>query len=276
MEPAARLPRRAPGWHSSRSPCDGSSARVQEPLAGGSPMVTHELSEVAFPTLDEAQIAEIERCADASLEHHEDGEVLIEVGDRDFKFFLVKSGAVEILDMSGDAPRTIVVHGPGQFSGDVSHLTGNPAVIRAVARGATEAYAVSSDALRQMLNECPALSDIILQAFIARRQLLRQSESFTGLRVIGSRYSRDTFRIRDFLAKNRVLFTWLDLENDREVGELLEQFGVSEADTPIVACSHMLLLRNPTNRELAEAIGLRRVIEQKVFDLAIVGAGPAG
>ena len=135
---------------------------------------------------------------------------------------------------------------------------------------------MSPDALRQLLNDHPDLGDIILQAFIARRQLLRESGEFAGLRVIGSRYSQDTFRVRDFLAKNRVPFTWLDLEADPQVKQLLERFGVTEADTPVVAWGHKLLLRNPSNRELAEALGLRRPLEQTVYDLVVVGAGPAG
>ena len=94
--------------------------------------------------------------------------------------------------------------------------------------------------------------------------------------MIGSRYSRDTFRVRDFLAKNRVPFTWLDLEADPQVKQLLKQFGLSEADTPVVAWGHKLLLRNPSNRELAEALGLRRPLEQTMYDLVVVGAGPAG
>jgi len=126
------------------------------------------------------------------------------------------------------------------------------------------------------LNQDPQLSDVILQAFIARRQLMRESPDFTGLRVIGSRYSRDTFRIRDFLAKNRVLFKWFDLEEDPAVAQFLQQIGVSEAETPVVTCAHCLLLRNPSNRELAEAIGIRRTVEHTVYDLAIVGSGPAG
>jgi thioredoxin reductase (NADPH) len=135
---------------------------------------------------------------------------------------------------------------------------------------------VSRDALRRVLNQCPDLSDIILQAFIARRQLLRQSPDFTGLRVIGSRYSADTLRVRDFLAKNRVLFTWVDVETDPQVDRLLKQFGVTEADTPAVACGHRLMLRNPSNRQLADAIGIRQPLEHTVYDLAVVGAGPAG
>jgi thioredoxin reductase (NADPH) len=239
-------------------------------------MVVHDLNQLAFPTLDATQVAELARCSGATLQRHEDAEILIEVGDRDFQFHVVTNGAIEILDVSGDEPRRITVHGPGQFTGDVSHLTGNSAVVRAVTRGSTEVLAVSAAALRDMLNRCPVLTDIVLQAFIARRQLMRESKDFVGLRVIGSRYSHDTFRIRDFLAKNRVLFTWLDLELDPDVGRLLEQFGVGEDETPVVACAQRLLLRNPTNLQLAEGIGLRKHVEKKVFDLAIVGAGPAG
>jgi thioredoxin reductase (NADPH) len=239
-------------------------------------MVVHDLEQNAFPTLDASEISELARCSHAELRRHADGTTLIEAGDRDFEFHVVTRGAIEILDVTGDEPRSITIHRPGGFTGDVSHLTGLPSIIRAVTRGETEAYALSSVTLREMLDQCPTLSDIVLQAFIARRQLLRESGSFTGLRVIGSRFSRDTFRIRDFLAKNRVLHTWLDLESDPLVGRLLEQFGVVASDTPVVACAQRLLLRNPSNLDLAEAIGLRLHLEHKLFDLAIVGAGPAG
>jgi thioredoxin reductase (NADPH) len=239
-------------------------------------MVEQGLQAVAFPKLSEEQIAQLGRYAGAAPRKFRAGETLYHCGDREFKFFVVKSGEVEMLDESGDKPRIVTVHGPGSFTGDVNHLTGNPAVVTAVARTDCEAYEISHAALREILNQDPRLSDIILQAFIARRQLLRESSDFTGLRVIGSRYSKDTFRIRDFLTKNRVLFTWLDLEGDPAVAQLLQQFGVSEADTPVVACARMLLLRNPSNRELAEEIGIRRPVEKTVYDLAIVGSGPAG
>src|SRR5205085_9273036 len=100
--------------------------------------------------------------------------------------------------------------------------------------------------------------------------------NFTGLRVIGSRYSTDTFRIREFLSKNRVLFTWVDVESDPDVDRLLKKFALTEVDTPVVACGAMLLLRNPSNRQLADAIGIRQPLEDSVYDLVIVGAGPAG
>ena len=234
------------------------------------------LQSIAFPTLSDAQIREFEAGTGAVSRSFRDGEVLIAVGDRDFKFFIVKAGEIEILDHSGERPKTVTIHRKGEFTGDVSHLTGRASIISAVARGHSEASEVSGDALRAALNQCPTLSDIILQAFIARRQLLRESGDFVGLRVIGSRYSTDTFRVRDFLAKNRALFTWLDVETHPEVGQLLQHFGLTEADTPVVALGDLLLLRNPSNRELADAIGIHQPLERTVYDLVVVGAGPAG
>jgi thioredoxin reductase (NADPH) len=239
-------------------------------------MAGDDLHGVAFPTLDEAQIAALGRCAGGALKPYRAGQTLFHAGELDFKFFVVKSGEVEIVDQSGETPKTVVVHRPGEFTGDVGHLTGRPAVVSAIARTDCEVYEVSADTLREILNRCPDLSDLLLKAFIARRQLLRDSGQFTGLRVIGSRYSRDTFRVRDFLAKNRALFTWLDLEADPQVDRLLKHFGLTEADAPVVAWGGQVLLRNPSNRELADAIGIRRPLEQAVYDLVIVGAGPAG
>ena len=239
-------------------------------------MGEHDLKSLAFPVLDSAQMAALDRCPLTTLKHYTDGEKLFDVGDRDLSFFVVKSGAVEIVDESGETPRAVVVLGPGEFTGDVTQLTGGPAIVKAIARGDTEVYEVSPDALRHLLNNHPGLGDIILQSFIARRQFLRESGEFVGLRVIGSRYSQDTFRVRDFLAKNRIPFTWLDTEAEPQVRQLLERFGVGEADTPVVAWGHKLLLRNPSNRQLAEALGLCRPLKPVVYDLVVAGAGPAG
>jgi thioredoxin reductase (NADPH) len=239
-------------------------------------MSENNLLSVAFPTLDEVQISQLARCTHAEPKLYRNGQTLFAVGEHDMKFFIVKSGEIEIVDYSGDEPKTLTIHRKGNFTGDISHVTGAPAVVTGLARGNCEVYELSGDTLRRALNQCPAVSDIILQAFIARRQLLRESPNFTGLRVIGSRYSPDTFRVRDFLSKNRALFTWVDVETDPNVERLLKQFGVTESDTPVVACGSMLLLRNPSNRELADAIGIRQPIENHLYDLVIVGAGPAG
>jgi thioredoxin reductase (NADPH) len=239
-------------------------------------MAEQTLHSVAFPVLNSEQIAQIANCTTVAPRRCRDGEILVAAGESSFQFFIVKSGEIEILDVSGEAPKTITIHHEGQFTGDISHLTGARSVFTAIARGECEVFEISAEALRHVLNQCPGLSDIILQAFIARRQLLRESPGFIGLRVIGSRYSADTFRVRDFLTRNRVLFTWTDLETDPQVDQLLKEFGVTAADTPVVACAHLLLLRNPSNERLADEIGIHQPLEHTVFDLVIVGAGPAG
>jgi len=239
-------------------------------------MAQPNLQSVAFPVLNDAQVAEFGRCADAVPKTYQDGETLVRAGEHDFRFYIVLSGEVEAIDPSGDEPKTITVHSRGRFTGDVSALAGSASFVTSIARGECQVLEITQEALRRALNRCPAISDIILQAFIARRQLLRDRANFTGLRVIGSRYSADTFRVRDFLARNRVLFTWIDVETDPHVHALLKEFGVTEADMPVVCCGHMLVKRNPSNRELADAVGIHRTLEQSVYDLAIVGAGPAG
>jgi thioredoxin reductase (NADPH) len=235
-----------------------------------------DLAAAAFPKLDDAHMATLARCAGASLKTCAAGQTLIRVGERDFKFFVVESGEIEIVDESGETPRVLAVLRRGEFTGDVAHLTGGAALATAVARREARTYEVSAEGVREILNGFPALGDVILQAFIARRHLLRESGRFTGVRVVGSRYSPDTLRILDFLSKNRVPYTWIDLEGDPQVGQLLRRFGVGEADAPVVAWGRHLLLRSPSDRELAEALGIRRRLEQTVYDLVVVGAGPAG
>src|SRR4051794_1206201 len=115
-------------------------------------MAVNNLLSVAFPKLDETKIQKLAHCTAAAPKWYRDGEALFRVGERDIHFFIVKSGEVEIVDSSGDEPRTVTVHGPGEFTGDVSHLTGLPAVVSAIARGDCEVYEISGDALRSALN----------------------------------------------------------------------------------------------------------------------------
>jgi thioredoxin reductase (NADPH) len=236
----------------------------------------HDLNAVAFPKLDEVQLAGLEGCPHTNSKRFRDGEKLFETGQPDFNFYVVRSGTVEIVDESGERPRTIAVHDPGEFTGAVDQLTGRPSVVTAVARGGCAVYEITPTALREILNNYPRLGDTILQAFIARWQLLREQGDFTGLRVIGPRRAAGAFGVREFLAKNGVPFTWLDTEADPQVDQLLRQFGVTGADLPVVAWGKKLLVRNPSTRQLAEALGLRRALKPVVYDLVIVGAGPAG
>lgn len=144
---------------------------------------------IAFPKLDDAQIAALGKFA--TLKSFHVGEKLFAQGERDFKFFVVKSGEVEIVDHSSGRDEIVTIHEPREFTGDVDMLAGRPVLVSAIARTPCEAYEISAGDLRRILNEMPQLSDVLLRAFLMRRQLLEES-GFTGVRVVGSRYSRDT------------------------------------------------------------------------------------
>jgi thioredoxin reductase (NADPH) len=227
---------------------------------------------VAFPTLDDLQVATLAKFGTRRVLR--DGELLIKAGDREYKFFVVERGAVEIVEHSSGDTKRVALHERHAFGGDVSLVTGRPALISAIARGDTEIFEISPADIRRIMGERPALGDLLLRAFIARRELLVASD-FQGLRVLGAP-SRDTFRIRDFLAKNQVPFTWIDTTHDPQVGALLKGFGLTEADTPLVVFGSEPLLKNPSTRALADLIGVRRPLSQRVYDLVIVGGGPAG
>ena len=121
-------------------------------------MAEHDLHAIAFPKLTEAQLAALGRCSLTKLRRFHAGEKLFAACDRDPRFFVVKSGEVEIVDDSGDKPMTVTVHGPGEFTGDVGQVTGRPALVSAVARTDGAAYEVSPAALRELLNDHPVMA----------------------------------------------------------------------------------------------------------------------
>ena len=227
----------------------------------------------AFLTLTPTQMDEIAEVAECRTYHN--GEVLVKAGDTEFKFHVIQKGEIEIVDRSGNDPVVLTSHGPLEFVGDIANLSGRTSNADYVAKGTVEVYEICTKELRAIISNRPDLSDTILKAFISRNKALSEN-NVTGLRVIGSQYSQDTFRIRDFLSKNRVIFTWLDLEHDPQVGELLSRFHVEVSDTPIVAFGNQWLLRNPSNIKLAEKIGIKHDFTEDLYDLVIAGGGPAG
>lgn len=228
----------------------------------------------AFPVLDRKQIAVVAEFAKCKT--YQDGEFLFRAGETDFMFHVVKSGSIDIVDRSSGKAVTILTHEAGEFTGDLANLTGRTSNVDAIAKGKTEVYEICEPDLRHIISERPGLSDLILKTFILRAQALSENEDFTGLRVIGARYSIDTFRIRDFLSKNHVLYTFFDSATNKDFAVLLDKFDLKETDLPVVGYGSDWLLRNPSNEDLAEKIGIKREVEKDfLFDLAIVG-GPAG
>lgn len=211
----------------------------------------------------------------ATPRHFADGDTLFQAGVTRATFFVVQSGAVEIIDSTGAESRTVALHRPGDFTGDIDVLSGRRSLVSAVARGDTDVLEVAPADIGRLIGEDQTLGELILHAFIARREQLLES-GFQGVRVIGSGTSRDSYRIREFLARNQVPITWMDVDADPDAAALLNNFGVDEAALPVVACEGQPLLRNPSIRDLAEAVGLKRPIGDEIYDLVIVGAGPAG
>ena len=227
---------------------------------------------LAFPKLTDAEVEHLAGLA--KICEFEDGEIVIQAGQRGMALFVVESGAIAIVDESTDEPRTIIEHHRHEFTGDVSLLTDRPAVISAYARGATRAYCVSQAELRRMIQEIPDLSDKLLEAFQTRRTMLERS-GFIGVRLFGHMGDPDVTLIREFFDKNKVPHTWID-PDAADGRAALDSLGVRHDQLPFVACNRGTRAARPTVTRLAECLGLKRAIRTEPFDLVIVGAGPAG
>jgi thioredoxin reductase (NADPH) len=228
----------------------------------------------AFPILSDAHVRSIAEVGERRL--FADGDDVWKIGLPMTSFFVVVRGAVEVFQISGTGEEhRVVMHQPGEFTGDIDLLSSSATVVGARAHGDTETIEVSADRLRRLVVEDSELSDIILAAFLARRQELLAAGR-GSLTIVGSRFSPDTFRIREFLERNSRPFEWIDLENDARVSSLLEGLGVGPDETPIVVDSNGVVTHNPTIEHMAECFGLSRIDEGQIYDVIVVGAGPAG
>ena len=236
-------------------------------------LIDRETNQEAFPKLSEENLTELSQFGESR--QVDDGETLVKAGEKEFDFYIIESGRVRIVDTSSGEERTITTLGEREFIGDLANLKGSPANSTVVTDGECRVRAITPDKLREILNRNSHLSDLILQTFIARRQALEESD-FVGLRVIGPKGCSDTFRIRDFLSKNHVKFNWIDTESDAEVDEILQHFEIGHGDTPVIVYGSEWMCKNPKNEKLAEELGLKKPIENKLYDLAVIGAGPAG
>lgn len=230
----------------------------------------------AFPRLSEQQLL-------ALFEHGERrptgaGDVLVREGAESCEFFVILEGTVASVEGRGldeHQENVLSVHGPRRFLGELSMLTGEGAFVSAVVMEPGEVLAVPLAFLRDLVVHDRAIGDLVLRAYLLRRSML--IEIGLGLRVVGSRYSADTRRLREFATRNRVPHAWIDLEEDEQVEELLSGLGVEPEETPIVICQGGEVLRNPSNAELARAVRLPApTVGQSLGDLVILGAGPAG
>src|SRR4028119_1087632 len=235
---------------------------------------TDEIRSTRAPKLREDQIEVLSRYG--QTRETETGEVLFRAGDTSSDFIVVLEGEVELVDDFAGERRTMGVMRPGRFVGDLILLTGQAAYLSVVVREGGRVLSIPREQLKGVVAEEPNPSDSILKAFMARRALIMRAG--IGLRIIGSRHSRDATRLREFAARNRLPHAWIALEEGPTKAEaLLERFGASPAETPVTIWQGKDVLKNPTNAELARIIGLMvDTPRERTYDLVVVGAGPAG
>jgi thioredoxin reductase (NADPH) len=228
---------------------------------------------IAFPTLDTHQLAVLE--ALGTRRPTAAGEYLYREGDATYDFFVVLSGVVEIVARSDTAERIITSHGRGRFIGELNLLTGQRAFLSARVLEPGEVIALPRDALQHVIATQPSLGDMILAAFMARRSQLLLDPG-AAIRVVGSRFSPELLRIREFLSRNRIPHQWMEPERDPDAERVLRELDVTAAELPVVIVSGSVL-RRPTPGSVAEYLGLTiDSLPDRCFDLVVVGAGPAG
>src|ERR1700689_4583090 len=205
-----------------------------------------------------------------------EGEVLYQPNDDTPPVFVVLSGAIRILAVMAGEERPVTTYSTGQFSGELLMIAGRRSIYKCQVAEAGALLELSAANLRALIGRDAELNDIFMKAFLARRLSLQETGQGNVL-VLGSRYSANTLAVREFLTRDGHPVSYVDLDSDATAQEFLDRFGVAISDIPVVICNGALVLRNPSPRQVAEALGFNsRIDDSTVRDLVVVGAGPAG
>ncbi len=228
----------------------------------------------AFPVLTPTQIDRIR--LSGTVRQVEKGEILFEPGDTVVPFFVLLSGRMEIVQPSLNGELPVATHGPGEFTGEMTMISGRRVLVRGRVTEPGEFLELPGESLRSLVARDAELSEIFMRAFILRRlELIRRGRG--DITLLGSRHSAKTLQLREFLTRNEHPFTYVDLDADKTSQELLDRFEVKVDEIPVIICRSGIVFRNPTMQKLAEGLGLNSTIdESQVRDLIIVGAGPSG
>ena len=236
---------------------------VSDSVRGVSPPPSPVLSASQLATL--AELGE-ERTADV-------GDVLYRVGDQRYPFIAILEGEVAILDAAGGE---IIRHGASGFLGELTLLSGQTVLVTAVVTKPLRYIAVERERFRSLLYEHAALSDVVLSAFIARREALQRVRGL-GLEIVGPRSSTATMRMLDFARSNRLPFTWHDSDRADDRSDRVLVAGLDQASLPLVRLPDGIELQGPTIGQVSRALGIgRELAPREEVDLLVIGAGPAG
>jgi len=228
----------------------------------------------AFPVLTAEQISRIRPMSRSR--QVKVGDILFEPGDADVPFFVLLSGSMEVVQPDRHGERLLVKHEAGNFTGEMTNISGRLALARGRVTEAGEFLEMSNHDLRALVARDAELSDILMRAFILRRVALI-NRGYGNVVLLGSRHSAQTLRLREFLTRNGHPHTYVDLDVDTGYQDLLDQFQVTADEIPVVVCNNQTVLRRPSIQELARCLGLNaHIVASEVKDLVIVGAGPSG
>ena len=230
--------------------------------------------EQIFPKLTSAQIRRIAPYGHIRKTEH--GEILYEQGVSTPPFFVVVSGELEVVRPSGSIETLVTIHKSGQFTGEVGTLSGRRTMFRVRVTKAGKVIELDRQHMLTLVQTDAELGEMLMRAFILRRVELIAA-GVGDVILIGSMYSGNTLRIKEFLMRNGHPYSYIDLERDSDVQNLLDSFKTSASEIPVLICRGQLVLRNPNNKEIADCLGFNESIDQThVRDLIVIGAGPSG
>jgi thioredoxin reductase (NADPH) len=238
-----------------------------------SPLVEADPSDLRFPVFSPDVLEELSEFGEQR--ELAVGDVLYRAGEAKWDFFVLIEGEVEVV-RDDESQQVIVVFGAGQFIGELGLLTGQRTYLTARAPRTGKVLVIPQEAFRRLMATKPTISDAIVGALIARRETLRTTSAAETIQIIGSRFSPESLALRTFAARNRLAYTWIDLEEAEDVGVLLASKGLRAGDSPVVI-TPTGVLRHPTPGQFAEHLGLTyHPIPGRTFDLVVIGVGPAG
>jgi thioredoxin reductase (NADPH) len=227
-----------------------------------------------FPQLTPLQIARLE--AHGVHRRIAKGEILAQPGDRNLPLLVVLSGTIEVVQSGLAGEVLVVVHTAGGFTGEMSTLHGVGSLVRSRVRDEGEVLAIAEDHLRTIIQTDAELSEVFMRAFILRRVGLIQSQAGDVI-LLGSSQSAGTLRLQQFLTRNSYPFVNLDVNEDPSVQTLLDRFHIKVDEVPVVLCRGEVVLKNPSNEEVAACLGMNQIIDDdRIRDVIVVGAGPSG
>ena len=229
------------------------------------------MTDARFPELTNQQVEKLK--AYGTVEYYEKPTVILDFGDKHYDFFVVLKGGIKIIDPDKEK-ESVTIHGRHQFSGSSSILSHRTIGVCGETLEDTQVIRIKPDQLKNAIAKFSDISDLLLNAFLLREDSLKNS--IQGVRLVGSEHSNETYAIRDFMDKNDILYTFIDSDKEEGLIKILEAFNLTKSDLPVLIDSQNEISIRPSIDEIGECSGVRLILDDEIYDVLVIGAGPAG